>query len=199
MDAVAVIVAFLFGFLARQIRLPPLLGFLAAGFVLYALGYETTDALQHVADVGVWLLLFSIGLKLRIRSLLSPAVWGGATIHMITTVAALSLAVYGLAVAGVSYFAGLTPQLALLIAFALSFSSTVFAVKIQEDKGEVGSPHGRIAIGVLIVQDILAVAFLVASTGQLPSPWCLALVLLLAIRPLLVWVMERSGHGEVEV
>jgi len=87
---------------------------------------------------------------------------------------------------------------ALLLAFALSFSSTVFAVKTLTENGDLGAMHGRVAIGILIMQDIIAVLFLTLSEGKLPSPWALAVIpgLLLA-RPALGWLINRSGHGEL--
>lgn len=60
------IAAFALGFVAQRIRLPPLVGYLAAGFVLHALGYETTAALKEISNLGVLVLLFAIGLKLKI-------------------------------------------------------------------------------------------------------------------------------------
>jgi glutathione-regulated potassium-efflux system ancillary protein KefC len=72
MDPIWIAIAFALGFAVRQIGLPPLIGFLAAGFVLNAMGVESTETLETVADYGVWLLLFSIGLKLRLRSLRPP-------------------------------------------------------------------------------------------------------------------------------
>jgi glutathione-regulated potassium-efflux system ancillary protein KefC len=67
-----------------------------------------------------------------------------------------------------------------VLAFALSFSSTVFAVKVLEEKGEMGSLYGTIAIGILIMQDLAAVIFLAFSAGKVPSLWA---VLLLALFP----------------
>ena len=67
MDTLWILIAFILGFAVKQIGLPPLVGFLIAGFVLNAMGVENTDALQQIADYGVLLLLFSIGLKLKIR------------------------------------------------------------------------------------------------------------------------------------
>jgi predicted Kef-type K+ transport protein len=72
-DPLWIAVAFVLGFAARQVGLPPLVGFLVAGFVLNAFGAESGEALQHIADLGVTLLLFSIGCKLRIRGLLRRA------------------------------------------------------------------------------------------------------------------------------
>ena len=71
MDPVWIAVAFILGFLVKQIGLPPLVGFLAAGFVLRGFGVRGDETLQEFADFGVILLLFSIGLKLRIKSLLN--------------------------------------------------------------------------------------------------------------------------------
>ena len=94
-------------------------------------------------------------------------------------------------------FGTLDLQTSLLIAFALSFSSTVFAVKVLEEKGEMSSLHGRVAIGILIMQDFFAVLFLTVSMGKLPSPWALALLGLPLMRPLLTALMNRCAHGEL--
>lgn len=197
MDIILLAVAFVFGFAARQVGLPPLVGFLTAGFVLHALDAEGGEVLKQVGELGVTLLLFSIGLKLKIRTLLRPQVWSVASIHMLAVVVVFGLAIYGLATAGLSLFAGMDLGVSLLLGFALSFSSTVFAVKVLEDKGEMASNHGRIAIGILIVQDLAAVVFLAVSAGKIPSPWALLLFALIPLRPVLISLMGRSGHGEL--
>jgi glutathione-regulated potassium-efflux system ancillary protein KefC len=197
MDPLAIGLAFLLGFAARQARLPPLVGFLCAGFVLHAAGLEGGETIREVADLGVTLLLFTIGLKLRIKSLMRPEIWAGTTIHMAITVVVLGLAAFALSGLGVATFAGLGLGTAFLVAFALSFSSTVFAVKVLEDKGEIASLHARTAIGILIVQDLIAVAFLTFAGGTLPSPWAFALLGLPLLRPILGLIMDRCGHGEL--
>ncbi len=136
MDPVFLAVAFVLGFAARQVRLPPLVGFLAAGFALNGLGFESGPLLVQFADLGVTLLLFSIGLKLKIETLLKPEVWAGTSLHMAVTVVVFGLVIFALAAAGVLLFAGLDLATSALIAFALSFSSTVFAIKALEEKGE---------------------------------------------------------------
>ncbi len=190
-------IAFLLGFLARQIGLPPLVGFLAAGFALNAFGQESGPILIELSDLGVTLLLFSIGLKLKIETLLRPEVWAGTTIHMALMVAFFSLVIFALSAAGVLIFSGLGAGSSLLVAFALSFSSTVFAVKVLEDKGEMRTLHGRVAIGILIMQDIVAVVFITLSTGKVPSIWAFALIGLIVLRPVLFRIMDRCGHGEL--
>jgi predicted Kef-type K+ transport protein len=198
MDPVWLLVAFILGFAAYRVGLPPLVGYLIAGFVLQAFGVEGGETLEKLADLGVMLLLFTIGLKLKIRSLLKPEIWAGAPLHMIVTVAVFGTAIFGLSVLGLSLFEALNFKLSLMIAFALSFSSTVFAVKVLEEKGEMSSLHGRTAIGVLIMQDIFAVLFLTFSTGKIPSPWAIALIIaLLLAKPLLFAVLSRVGHREL--
>ena len=190
-------VAFALGLAARLIGLPPMVGFLVAGFLLQALGIRADATIAEVADFGVTLLLFTIGLKLKVKGLARPEVWAGASVHMLVTIAAFTLGLLLLSLTGFSVFAGLDPTTAILIAFALSFSSTVFAVKVLEDKGEMASMHGRTAIGILIMQDIFAVIFLTVSTEKIPSPWAVALLGLFLLRPLLFRLLDKVGHGEL--
>jgi predicted Kef-type K+ transport protein len=197
MDIIMIVVAFVLGFLLKQVGLPPLLGFLAAGFVLNAFGIQGGGNLHELADAGIMLLLFSIGLKVRVKSLLKPEIWAVASVHMIVTVAFLGTFIYLLSYTALSVFAGVDWQIALLIAFALSFSSTVFTVKVMEEKGEMNSKHGKIAIGILIIQDFLAVIFLTLSSGKIPSPWAVCLIGLLFLRKPILALMTRSGHGEL--
>jgi predicted Kef-type K+ transport protein len=117
---------------------------------------------------------------------------------MFITVIVFGVGIFGLSAAGFSLFGDLDFKLSLLIAFALSFSSTVFAVKVIEEKGEMASLYGRTSIGILIMQDIFAVIFITASTGKIPSLWAILLIgLLFLVRPLLMILMKRSGHGEL--
>ncbi|MHC5008624.1 MAG: cation:proton antiporter domain-containing protein, partial [Planctomycetota bacterium] len=167
-------------------------------FVLNGFGAESGEALQQIADLGVTLLLFSIGCKLRIRGLLRPEVWTGASLHMLIVVGVFGAGIYAVSLAGLSLFAELDLKLSILIAFALSFSSTVFAVKVLEERGDAGSLHGRTAIGILIMQDIIAVVFLAASAGKVPSAWAFVLIpAFLVGRPILMAILSRAGHGEL--
>jgi len=197
-DPIWIAVAYLFGFIVWQIGLPPLVGFLIAGFTLNILGASGGEFLNEMADIGVTLLLFTIGLKLHVKQLLRPEVWGVATAHMITISLGIAVILLLLSGFGIPLLKEINTTSALILGFALSFSSTVFAVKVFEDKGGMGSQYGRIAIGVLIVQDIAAVIFLAASTSKLPSPWAAAMIIsLIVAKPLLVWLLKRAGHGEL--
>jgi glutathione-regulated potassium-efflux system ancillary protein KefC len=190
---------FIGGIAAMIVRLPPLVGFLAAGFALNAMGYGRTSALDTIAGLGVTLLLFTIGLKLNVRTLLRREVWGSATMHMVASTGVLMGVLALLKLIGIALLAGAGWQSLAVIGFALSFSSTVFAVKVLEQRGESRSLYGRIAIGVLIMQDIIAVIFLTASTAELPSPLAFLLILLIPAAPVLQRVLARIGHGEMQV
>lgn len=198
-DALPVLlaVAFASGMAARLVSLPPMVGFLIAGFVLHSLGVQKTDALAEVADLGVLLLLFTIGLKLRLKNLLKVPIIGTAGAHLGLWAMLISAIIWGTGLAGFGMFAELGVAESLLLAFALSFSSTVFAVKLYEDKGEMASVHGQTAIGILIFQDVAAAIFLTASGGQVPTIWALALVALFLLRPILFMILDRLGHGEM--
>lgn len=199
MEPIIILAAFIGGLAASFLRLPPLTGFLVAGFALNFMGYELDDNLQFVADLGVTLLLFTIGLKLDVRSLLKAEIWGGATLHMLFSTLAVTLLFTGLKTLGWTLLADMGWTGFVLIGFALSFSSTVFVVKMLEERSESQSIYGRIAIGVLVMQDIFAVIFLSASTGVTPSPWAILLLGLIPLAPILRRLLDRLGHGEMQV
>ncbi|BCS96343.1 potassium transporter Kef [Desulfoluna limicola] len=200
MDPEILTVAFGFGYLVYRLGLPPMVGFLLAGLCLNAFGFTSTPLLQAASDVGVTLLLFTIGLKLRIKNLLKPEVWAGASLHMGITVAVIGFALFCFGYTGLRFFMEIDPKTALLLGFALSFSSTVFAVKILDESGRMDSLNGRTAIGVLVIQDIVAVIYLTLATGKLPSPMALLVIALLPVAMKVFQMMlTRVGHGELMV
>ncbi|WP_304108546.1 cation:proton antiporter family protein [Mycolicibacterium bacteremicum] len=196
--AIYLVVTFGLGGLAMAARLPPLVGFLAAGFVINALDVEHIPQLEILADLGVTLLLFAIGLKLDVRILLRREVWLTTSVHMIISVVLGGAALWVAAVAGMAMLSGQSLQTIALLAFALSFSSTVFVVKVLEERGESHALYGRVAIGILVMQDIVAVVFLTATSGHLPSPWALALIGLWPLTRVLRRIWTRLGHGEMQ-
>ncbi|NVN51956.1 cation:proton antiporter family protein [Mycolicibacterium hippocampi] len=196
--AIYLVITFGLGGLALALRLPPLVGFLAAGFVINALDVGEFPELDVLADLGVTLLLFAIGLKLDVRILLRREVWLTTSVHMVVSVVLGGIALWLAAVAGMAMLAGQSMQTIALLAFALSFSSTVFVVKVLEERGESHALYGRVAIGILVMQDIIAVVFLTATSGYLPSPWALALVGLWPLTRVLRRIWSRLGHGEMQ-
>lgn len=189
--------AFAFGLALTRIGLPPMVGFLVAGFAYHMFGLETPQGLDFIADLGITLLLFSIGLKLDVRGLLKAEIWASALVQMIVTIAFMC----GVLLLGQYLFQSplmdMSWQTILILGFALAFSSTVFAVKVLEEKGDLTAFYGRIAIGILIMQDLFAVLFLSASAGKLPSVWALSVLALPLLRPVLYKLMDMAGRGEL--
>jgi predicted Kef-type K+ transport protein len=188
MEALWVGLSFILGFLSRKVSLPPLVGYLLAGFLLAAFGVKTSLTLHTVAEIGVLLLLFSVGLKLRLADLLHPTILGVGGLHLVV----ISLSFMAIFIASGQGFKG-----SVFLGVGVAFSSTVLAIKILEDKRELSAFHGRLSVGILILQDLVAVGLLTWSGVKMPSWWLLLLLLLPLLRPLLIWLLEKSGHGEV--
>lgn len=155
-----------FGLIMHLLRQPPLLAYIAAGILLGSLGildYKEQEVFRSLANIGVALLLFMVGLEMNIRDLksvgLASLITGTGQIVFTTAIGVL-----------IARYLGFTLVPALYIALALAFSSTIIIVKLLSQKHDLGSLYGKIAVGFLLVQDfvaILALVFLSAfnSTG----------------------------------
>ncbi len=196
MEPIIILFAFLCGLGFRRFGFPPLPGYLLAGFVSHGLGFGDVGLVTQIADIGILLLLFTIGLKLDIRELAAPQVWGVATLQIAIAVPLTTLVILaaGLVIPAL-YLEDVAS--AWVLAFALSFSSTVFAVKMFEDRGETVSLHAKLAIGVLVIQDLLAVAYLVVASDVQPGWSALVLLGLPLLRPLGLFLLKHAGHGEL--
>ncbi|WP_404402458.1 cation:proton antiporter [Pelagibacterium halotolerans] len=194
-EVICITFAFFFGLAVRQIGLPPLVGFLTAGFAINAfreplgLPTETGAILDYIAHLGVLLLLFAVGLKLKLGQLVQPHVVGTTLLHF-----AISTAIF---TPGLAVFLGLDWTTALLLAMALGFSSTVLSAKLLETKRELAAFHGRIAIGILVIQDLVALVVLSAWSGEIPSFWALLVLALPLLRPVAYWLLDFTGHDEL--
>jgi predicted Kef-type K+ transport protein len=185
-----ILCALALGLLARQVGLPPLVGFLGAGFLLNGLGVAPEPALERIGEIGVWLLLFSVGLKVRVRSLVRPEAWATALLHFALAGGCAALLVR----AGTD----LGWAAAWMLGASFAFSSTVLAAIVLEPRGELRAFHGRTAIGILVVQDIVAVAILAAGETAAPSPYALALLVALPVaKPVLDRMLDVAGHGDL--
>jgi len=159
--AVLLLVAAVIGAIGLRLRQPLIVAFIAVGVIVgpSVLGWvSANDQVDLLAKLGIALLLFVVGLKLDlhiIRSMGSVALATGLGQVFFTSV--------------VGYFIvialGMSPVTALYVAVALTFSSTIIIVKLLSDKREVDALHGRIAIGFLIVQDIVVVLVMIALTA----------------------------------
>lgn len=193
--------AFFFGVVISRFGLPPMVGFLVAGFAFNLAGLDAPNGLQLVADLGVTLLLFSIGLKLDLRGLAKAEIWGTSLLHILLSTAFFTGVIWlGQQMFSIALFELSWPAMVIL-GFALSFSSTVFAVKVLEDKGDMTALYGKVAIGILVMQDVFAVAFLAISEGKYPTIWALSVFLLLlpVVRKIIFKLLDSAGHGELLV
>jgi CPA2 family monovalent cation:H+ antiporter-2 len=151
----AVLVVALLG----RLGLPSIAGFILTGMLAgpTALGLVSeTHQVEVLAEIGVVLLLFGIGLELsleRIRRLWKAVVVGGSIQVIVTTVCVTGLGLwYGLAL-GSSIFLG----------FVVSVSSTAVVLRGLASRGEIESPHGRLAVGILVFQDLCVVPMMLAA------------------------------------
>ena len=190
MDIVWIGLAFVFGMLFSRIKLPPLVGYLAAGGMLSAYGYEAGAALHEIAHLGVLFLLFTVGLHLRLKNTIRSEVLGTGGIHLLVSAAVFL---------PITLFLSYSLTAAVIISVVLGFSSTVLTAKNLERRGELGAFHGRVAIGILILQDIVAIVILALTSGAAPSPWSLALLGLPLIRPAIIKIVNLANEEELKL
>ena len=189
MEVIWISAAFFFGLVLKSINLPPLIGFLIAGFLLNIYGVEGGDVLEIIAHYGVLLLLFTVGLKLRIQTLIRAEVLAGSLLHLSIVTAILFVLLTSLSSSD--------SQSLLILAVALCFSSTVVAAKVLEQKKELRAFHGRVAIGILIMQDLVAVGLLSVAGDHSPSLWALSILALPLLKPVIHKILDWSGHEEL--
>jgi Kef-type K+ transport system membrane component KefB len=149
------------GFVGLILRQPLIVSFIAVGIIAgpSVLNIARSDAqIDLLAELGIAVLLFLVGLKLDfnlVRTLGPVALVTGLGQVLFTTVFGFLI---GLAL-------GLDPRTAVYVAIALTFSSTIIIVKLLSDKREIDSLHGRIALGFLIVQDVVVVLAMIVLSA----------------------------------
>jgi len=148
----------LVGLLFNRIRIPPMIGFIVAGVIAgpYMLSLIRDPAqVDLLAEIGIILLLFSIGLEFSFRQLweIKEIVLKGGAIQVFLA-ATLTIAA--------TFMAGCTWNEAVVLGFVVSLSSTAVVLKVLHDRGELDSPHGKLALGILIFQDLVAIPMMMA-------------------------------------
>lgn len=156
--SIALGIAFAGGWLAARLGLSSIVGYIAAGFFIspFTPGFVgDVDRLRLIADIGIVLLLFGIGVQFSVSDLLraGPRVIAAASAQVMVVVAAAWLA---------GRVAGWSNDESLYIGAAAAITSSVVMVKLLEDRGDIASDHGRIAVAWAIVQDLWAVVLIVA-------------------------------------
>jgi CPA2 family monovalent cation:H+ antiporter-2 len=209
--AVGLCLALVLGYLALRIRLPPMVGYIAAGIVCgpFTPGLTVDRAVAgQFADIGVMLLLFGVGLRFHLRELQEVrhvALPGSLAQVGITGFSGFALAHWGW---------DWSPEASAALGASLSAASTVVLVRTLEAHGEIERPWGRTAVGWLVVEDVVSVVLLVllpalgspggASLGPALRATLLAsafVVLMLVggrkLFPALLWRAARTGSREL--
>jgi monovalent cation:H+ antiporter-2, CPA2 family len=155
--AVGLVYALIAGYIASRLRLPPLVGYLVAGIVVgpFTPGFVADAKLApQLAEIGVILLMFGVGLHFSIRDLLAVrrVALPGALVQVLGTVA-LSY--------GIARLWGWSNGAGIVLGLALSVASTVVLLRALEAQGLLNSLSGRIAVGWLVVEDLFTVVVLV--------------------------------------
>lgn len=151
--AIVALGALIFGFVMEKLRQPAIVGYIVAGVTLGPAGLSLVnarDGVEVLAEMGVLVLLFIIGMELSLRAFMQ--IWTVAvstTLFQITASTAVTL--------GLSRLSGMSWELAVLMGFVVAMSSTAVAIKILADIGELRTRVGQITVGVLIAQDIAVV------------------------------------------
>jgi len=187
-------------FICDRLRLPVIIGFMVAGIVIGPFGFgliRDVHAVEILAEIGVVLLLFTIGLEFSLRRIVEMkrlVLWGGGLQVVLTT----------LLIIGVTYLLGRPPSQAIFFGFLFTLSSTAIVLKTYMDRAEIDTPHGKSAVGILLFQDLCIVPMMlmvpILSGKEGSSPVNIGLTLggaLLAIAVIIVAariIVPRALH-----
>ena len=151
-------IALVVGMIFNRIKVPPLVAFILTGVIVGPYGLSIISEQEQVAslaEIGIILLLFTIGLEFSFKDL-----W---KIRLIAVIGgALQVGLSFTFFFGLALLNGLPANEAILMGFLFSLSSTAVVLKILHQTGEMDSPHGSIALGILIFQDLVAIFMIMA-------------------------------------
>ena len=183
------------GMIARLLRLPVILGYLAGGMVVGPYGLhlvKDVGQIETLAQIGVALLLFTLGMEFSLKTLKKTgkvAVLGGLAQILFTT---------GLGFA-IGVLMGWPLSEAVFFGFLISLSSTMIVIKMLMDRGEIDTAHGRVMIGILLVQDLAVIPMMAlvpafgepGLAGALGKAALTTVVFLGAMAVLGLWILPR--------
>ena len=210
--AIGFVLAFLFGMIAQRLRTSPLVGYLVAGIVVgpFTPGFVADPALAgELAEIGVILLMFAVGLHFSLKDLMSVraiALPGAVVQILVATLLGMGLA----------HWIGWSLGAGLVFGLALSVASTVVLVRALQERRMMDTERGRIAVGWLVVEDLVIILALVLLptiapllTGDARLPLgALALaagltllkvaafvgIMLVAGRRVIPWILHEAAH-----
>ena len=196
-------------YLCHRIKVPSIVGFLLTGIIAGPHGLalvKSIEQVQLIAEFGVILLLFSIGLEFSFKSLMKmkTTVLVGGSLQVGFTI---------LLGAMLAYLFGLSINQAVFIGFLVSLSSTAIVLKQMGERAELDSPHGKINLGILIFQDIIVVVMMLlvpllgGAEGMSEPVWFilakaagvifLIIILSIYVIPPLLYQVTRTGSREL--
>jgi CPA2 family monovalent cation:H+ antiporter-2 len=200
-DIVIIIgLAILVSFVFKLLRIPAIVGFLLTGILAGPYGLGLVKAVKEVevmAEIGVILLLFTIGLEFSLQKLIriKKVVLIGGTFQVLFAV---------VIVAAIGLVYGLTLPQSLFVGFLISLSSTAIVLKMLQERSDLDTPHGRNALGILLFQDVIVVPMMIiipilggATKLAEQNFWLIALQALLLIIIILVsarWIIPILLH-----
>ena len=209
--AAGLMLAFIFGLIAQRLRIQPLVGYLLAGVMVgpYTPGFTADPALAaELAEIGVILLMFGVGLHFSLKDLLSVA-------RIAVPGAVGQIAVATLMGAGLSWALGWSLQAGFVFGLSLSVASTVVLIRALQDRHILDTGRGRIAVGWLVVEDLAMVLALVllpaiavvTAGGDVPATRIVfsllvtlakvsifVAVMLVIGRRVIPWLMHHTAH-----
>lgn len=200
----AVLLAFLGGFIARRLRIPSIVGYLVAGLAIspFTPGFTgDTNATAQLAEIGVIFMMFGVGLHFSLKDLWNVrgiAIPGALLQTTLSTLAGIA----------VSQLWGWTFEAGLVMGLSISVASTVVLLRGLSDSGYFTTNHGRVAIGWLVFEDLFTIVILVLmpvlvnQTGNpvLSVGWALlktaifAVIMMLVGTRLLSWVLHQIAY-----
>ncbi len=164
-------------YLFQKLNLPTILGYLMTGIIAgpHVLAFiSASHEVEVLAEIGVILLLFIIGMEFSLKSLaaIKKSVFIGGSVQVGLTIVVTAL---------FAYWTGFTLNSAIFLGFVFSLSSTAIVLKLLQERNQMNSPHGKIALAILIFQDIIVVPMMLLTpilSGQGEDIWSVLLVLL---------------------
>lgn len=151
-------IALVVGLIFNRLKVPPLVAFILTGIIVGPYGFSlirSETQVNALAEIGIILLLFTIGLEFSFKDL-----WKIRLIAMVG--GALQVGLSFVFFCGLALLFGWPAGEAILMGFLFSLSSTAIVLKILHERGEIDSPHGSIALGILIFQDLAAIPMIMA-------------------------------------
>ncbi len=167
--AIALVAALIGGLVARRLRLPIIIGYILSGVAIGPFGLKLVKNIEDVetmATIGVILLMFTLGMEFSFKALKDigkVAIFGGMA--QIIATAAMGF--------GVGQLLDWSITESVLFGFFIAMSSTIIVLKTLMERGELGTPHGRVMIGILLVQDLSVVPLIIIlpSLGDGGGTW----------------------------